>query len=130
MIFDWRVSRYYFQKIFVKPDYLSDCDFEIWIFQTWKIGILKQLLSEQVETAWKIIKFILDRIEEPFRIRKDSKIRERKIIQKMFHLQETFSRNNSKIENSESFFSEDILFNFLQSISLPTVQIIRIRLKQ
>jgi len=83
-----------------------------------------------VETAWKIIKFILDRIEEPFRIRKDSKIRERKIIQKMFHLQETFSRNNSKIENSESFFSEDILFNFLQSISLPTVQIIRIRLKQ
>jgi len=28
-----------------------------------------------------ILKFILDRIEEPFRIRKDSKIRERKIIQ-------------------------------------------------
>lgn len=48
----------------------------------------------------------------------------------MFHLQETFSRNNSKIENSESFFSEVLLFNFLQSISLPTVQIIRIRLKQ
>ncbi len=48
----------------------------------------------------------------------------------MIELRNAVLPNHQYSEEKTESTSEDLLFNFLQSISLPTVQIIRIRLKQ
>ncbi|GEM_PF-6129955 len=48
----------------------------------------------------------------------------------MVELRKVVLPNNPCSEEKAGSASEKLLFNFLQSTSLPTVQIIRIRLKQ